>query len=426
MKRSKKTVLIVLCVVLLTVGIGVLCIVLQVAPTVNHALRIAELLQPVIEAKNQTMHLATSAEFDGEVLAMESDVYLVTEDDTSYLALEQNSNAVYISGNVLFLENGKAFKLGDTMQPQVQSPDALLPQIGALYEVLKITTEETDSQRVYSVTVTGEQVKTLLEAAALGEALPVEKIEKLKLQLTEKDGKLDQISFSGSGNADGAAAQLQVTLSGFRILAAGDYPIPEAVKASAATVDPDALFSLSEDLYRLVLALAPFADTVPVPGITIPNAKTQDTDKLARNNWMREEEIRAYEEECKITYVPKKYTKYAGPERKSAKRIIKEKYDAFRREHKYICGSSSFPFGSGVSCSTSQGHRKICKKTELPHAVTVHGLRHTYVTHYYIKHKNDPDFDLAAFSKSIGHSSIRTTMEIYAHLDMTRNRFVQR
>ena len=44
----------------------------------------------------------------------------------------------------------------------------------------------------------------------------------------------------------------------------------------------------------------------------------------------------------------------------------------------------------------------------------------------WIKHKKDPDFDLATFSKSIGHSSIRTTMEIYAHLDMTQNRFIQR
>ena len=277
-----------------------------------------------------------------------------------------------------------------------------------------------------------------------------------------------------------------------------------------------------------------YLDTLPVLNITIPNARTQDADKLAKNNWMRDDEIRAYEEECKRTYVPKKYTKYAGkellvhtagykllfilhtglrvgealaltwadyddysktilvdknmvyvdgekitqttkteagervivlnkqavmdlqmlrkqfdeqseiieqrmaeelrqaeldyagPEQKSAKRVIKEKYDAIRREHKYICGSSNFPFGSGVSCSTSQGHRKICKKIGLTHNVTVHGLRHTYVTHYYIKHKNDPDFDLATFSKSIGHSSIRTTMEIYAHLDMTQNRFVQR
>ena len=277
-----------------------------------------------------------------------------------------------------------------------------------------------------------------------------------------------------------------------------------------------------------------YLDSVPVIDVIIPSARNQDADRLAKNNWMRDDEIRAYEEECKRTYVPKKYTKYAGkellyhtggykllfilhtglrvgealaltwadyddysktilidknmvyvdgekitqtpktesgerviilnkqavqdlqmlrkqfdeqseiidqrmaeelrqaeldyagPEQKSAKRVIKEKYEAIRREHKYICGSSNFPFGSGVSCSTSQGHRKICKKIGLTHTVTVHGLRHTYVTHYYIKHKNDPDFDLATFSKSIGHSSIRTTMEIYAHLDMTQNRFVQR
>ena len=42
------------------------------------------------------------------------------------------------------------------------------------------------------------------------------------------------------------------------------------------------------------------------------------------------------------------------------------------------------------------------------------------------KHKNDPDFDLETFAKFIGHAGIRTTMEIYAHLDMTQNRFIQR
>ena len=57
-----------------------------------------------------------------------------------------------------------------------------------------------------------------------------------------------------------------------------------------------------------------YLDTVPVLNITIPNTKTQDPDKQAKNNWMRDDEIRAYEEECKRTYVPKKYTKYAGKE----------------------------------------------------------------------------------------------------------------
>ena len=266
MKRSKKILLAVLGVLLLAAVIGGICIGRTLVPTVNHALRISELLQPVIDAENQTMHIAVSAEFGGNDLSAESDIYLVREDDAPYLVLEQNGNSVYISGNVLFLENGKAFKIGDKLQKQTASYEDLLAHIGALYETLKITAEETESQRIYSVTVTGEQAKTLLEAASLGEALPVEGVEKLKLQVTERNGKLDQISFSGSGNADGAAAQLHVTLSGFRILAAGDYPIPDAVKQAAATVDPDTLFSLTEDLYRLVLALAPFADMESIAG----------------------------------------------------------------------------------------------------------------------------------------------------------------
>ena len=284
MKRSKKTVLIVLCVVLLTVGIGALCIGLQVAPTVNHALRIAELLQPVIDADNQTMHIAVSAEFGGNDLSAESDIYLVREDDAPYLVLERNGNSVYISDNILFLENGKAFKIGDKLQKQTASYEDLLGHIGVLYETLKITAEEAESQCIYSVTVTGEDVKELLEAASLGEALPVEGVEKLKLQVTERNGKLDQISFSGSGNADGAAAQLHVTLSGFRILAAGDYPIPEAVKQSAATVDPEALFSLTEDLYRLVLALAPSANIESIEGtlaLTVDGGPLQLDTRMA-------------------------------------------------------------------------------------------------------------------------------------------------
>lgn len=277
-----------------------------------------------------------------------------------------------------------------------------------------------------------------------------------------------------------------------------------------------------------------YLDTVPVLNITIPRAKKQDDDRQVKKNWLREEELALYEAECRRTYIPQKYTKYAGqelmvhpsgykllfivhtglrlgealaltwsdydeysktmmidknvvyingekitqtpksesgerliilnrqavhdlemlkkqfdeqtalieqrraeelrqaelhfsgPDQKSTKLRIREKYAAIEREHKYICGSSTFPFGSSVHSSTLQTHRKICKAIGLTHTVNVHGLRHTYVTHYYLHHKNDPDFDLATFSKSIGHSSIRTTMEIYAHLDMTQNRYVPR
>lgn len=264
--KNKKWVLTILGIILLVVVIAAVCIGLRAVPTVNHALRISELLQPVLDAKNQTMRIAASAEFGGKMLALENDVYLVTEDGLSYLCIEQNGTAVYVADNVLFLENGKAFKIGDKLQAQAASYKDLLPHIGALYEALQITAEETDSATAYSITVTGEQVDTLLTAASLGDTLPVAGIETLNLCLTEKDGKLEKIIFSGNGNMDGTSVSLDVTLSGFRVLAVGDYPIPENVKQSAATVDPNELFSLTEDLYRLALALAPFADMESIDG----------------------------------------------------------------------------------------------------------------------------------------------------------------
>ena len=223
-----------------------------------------------------------------------------------------------------------------------------------------------------------------------------------------------------------------------------------------------------------------FLEMVPVLDITIPTQKKQDTEKLAKNNWLKDAEIAAYEAECRRTYTPQKYTKYcgqelmvhpagykllfilhtglrlgealaltwadydeysktviidknvvqtkdgkvtqtpkteagervivlnrqavddlrllrkqfeeqtglieqrkkealrqaelqySGTEQKIAKQKVREQYAAIEREHKYICGSSTFPYGSS------------------------------------------------------GHSSIRTTMEIYAHLDMTQNRYIPR
>ena len=264
--KSKKILLVILCVILVAVVVGALCIGMRVAPTVNHTLRISELLQPVLNAENQMMHIAVSAKVDGQPIEMESDIFLVTEDGVDFVALEQNGNAVFASGNVLFLENGKAFKIGDDLQKRMTSYQDLLPQIGVLYNALKITAEETEHETVYSITITGDQVDTLLAVASAGEVLPVDGIEKLNLCLTERNGKLEQIRFSGNGELDGTSVALNVSLSGFRTLAAGDYPIPEEVKESAATVDSDQLFNLTEDLYRLVLALSPFADMESIDG----------------------------------------------------------------------------------------------------------------------------------------------------------------
>lgn len=266
MKKGKITALVLSGALFLAVMACAVCMCLRVAPAVNQTMRISKLLQPVIEAENQTMRIGIQAEVNSQTITLESDAYMLTEGNTKFLALEQKGIALYISDNILLLENGKAFKLGERMEMQTSSYEELLPLIGAMYDVLKIKAEEIDDCIVYEITVTGEQVTTLLAATSIVESLPVKGIEALHLKLTEKDGILDQISFSGNGELDGTSVSLNVELSGFRVLAAGDHPIPDVVKRTAATVDPDTLFSLSEDLYRLVLALAPFTDMESIDG----------------------------------------------------------------------------------------------------------------------------------------------------------------
>lgn len=114
-------------------------------------------------------------------------------------------------------------------------------------------------------------------------------------------------------------------------------------------------------------------------------------------------------------------------ETEEEKEEINREYAEYKEKHKYICGSSTFPYGQGDSTSVRKIHDRICDAIKLSRPVTLYGAtRHTFVTHYYLNHCTDNDFDLAMFSRDIGHSDIRTTMTIYAHLDMVDNRRTKR
>jgi len=266
MKQGKKAVLIALGAVILALLIVLGCIGIRTVASIRYALRISRLLQPILDAENRAMHIAVSADIGGSPLSLETDVYLVTEDGLAYTALEQNGGSIYLQGNALFLENGKAFKIGEPVSKPSVSFSDVLPHLSVLYESLNITVEEASAETAYRITVTGEQVRTLLGALSLGDSFPAEAIARLEVCLTEQNGQLDQIILSGRANAGSTPVTLHVSLSDLRILTAGEYPIPETVKQSAATVDRDTLFSLTEDLYRLAVALAPFTDPSALTG----------------------------------------------------------------------------------------------------------------------------------------------------------------
>lgn len=240
------------------------CLVLgrTVLPTVNHAVKIVEVLEPVLNAENQSMCMDAEVTVGGESITLGCKVYLVQEDDVPYLVIEQNGYSIYVTDNILLLENGKAFKIADGMHSQLAGYGDLLPLISSLYEILEINAVESDMETTYRIWVSGAQAQQLLNVIFPTEEVVLDGVEELQVSLTAKDKTLERIELS----ADAKGVQLHVTISDFYILSAGEYSIPAVISETAASVDRDNLFSLTEDLYRLVLALEPFSDMDSING----------------------------------------------------------------------------------------------------------------------------------------------------------------
>ena len=217
---------------------------------------ISDLLQPFFTEENQSMHLDVSAKVNGESFLLDSDVYLVKEDEISYFVMEQMDVPIYIVDNLLFFENGHGFKLTEKIEMAEPDNKNLFLQIAAVYDEFDFSCVKTDLQTVYSVNVTGEQVQNLLESAVPMDAIVIEDIslenvETLHLEMVAQNEKLHEIIMTGNAMFDGTEIDIEIVLSQFRVLETGAYEIPEAVSQAVATVDESTLFSLTEDLYRL-------------------------------------------------------------------------------------------------------------------------------------------------------------------------------
>ena len=216
--------------------------------------KIAAVLEPMLNAQNQSLHIKMNATVGENPISLDCDMYAVQWEDNRYVILEQEGNSFYITDGLLLLENGNTFRLADEFQSGSASYQELLPLISALYEVLDITVEESDTETIYAISVTGAQAQQLMTLAFPMEELSLDGIDGLQVQLVTKEDKLDRIQLSASA----MELKLDVVISDLQVLEDGIYEIPAPVTESYANVDRVSLFSLTEDLYKLVLALESF------------------------------------------------------------------------------------------------------------------------------------------------------------------------
>lgn len=265
MKNKKSKILIGFICIMSVFGILVAILILPKAKTGGE---IAELLRPIITAKHQSMDVDLQLTISGKKTSIQSTMYLLTEEKSRYLVVEQDSHATYLVDNVLYLENGQAFLFSDTeTEVDIKSIDAdMFAQIAALYEALEITTTKEAALETYTIEVSGEEAYTLLSRVMPEIYSEMSAIDSMQVHLTAKEEALVSVSYTGGATVNGKEMSIELCIDNFRVLEKGAYVIPENIQIAVENVDKDALFCITKDLYRLMLGFADLASQENIEG----------------------------------------------------------------------------------------------------------------------------------------------------------------
>jgi len=253
----------------IVIGVGViLAMLVFFLPKAKSGSEIAALLKPVISAENQSMDVDMKLMISGKETNIHTTIYMLTEDEKSYLVMEQDGHSVYMIEDVLYLENGAAFLIYDEKEDvEIKGIDAeMFTQIAALYEALEITTTKEQDVENYMVTVSGEEAKELLRYVMPDIYKEMSEIDSLKVELTAKDNVLTKVSFSGGATVNGKEMSLELSVDNFKTHESGEYVIPEEIHSAVQNVKKEELFCITKDLYRLMVAFADLASQETVEG----------------------------------------------------------------------------------------------------------------------------------------------------------------
>ncbi len=239
---------------------------IRIVPKNRMIKEIADAMNPIIKAENQSFHLRINGNIDDKEMVMDSDIYLLKDQSQEYFIAELGEIPIYITDNLLIFENGKAFKIKEETEEKAIDFKTLFSHISTVYRMLDIIYEKTEEESSYKVQVTGEELRTLLDLLPV-EYDMVENVEELQLTLVIRDKKLHALEFYGSAVDSDKKVELHLCLSNFKELEAGSYSIPETVRTTVKNVDRSSLLILTKDLYRLIVAASKFNQEEAMDGM---------------------------------------------------------------------------------------------------------------------------------------------------------------
>ncbi|MGM9661506.1 MAG: hypothetical protein ACI3WR_00240 [Oscillospiraceae bacterium] len=205
------------------------------------------LLKSCAEAEELSMDLAVEARLDGQDMGFEARLARTQAAGQSVTVISQNGRTLCYADDAVFLENGKAYRIGSAC------PDytALLEKALPLYQHADISGKD----GVYRVTAEGEDAEAILRLL-LPAADGLAAADAVTVELVSEGAEAEELRFTFDGRL-GSAAQKPCTVSAVLDLHAGEEgrpTVPEAVEDRLLAGDYTAEADLSEDLLILLSA----------------------------------------------------------------------------------------------------------------------------------------------------------------------------
>lgn len=238
----KKWILPLVIVLVLLLALGLL------VPNVLPAVRTYQALVSFLEAGEQSMDLTALVSLGETDWNIQAQVDRMDSGGKRVTALSQNGKSVYYAEGLLYLENGRAYRLTEPIGEK--SP----VWKGILWLLRYGKVESTGSG--YAVSLRGEQAQVLLNGLLPGADAIVPEVDSLTLALVTNDGSLSCIRFQGSGwLGQDRKMPLSLELSGNIGKVAGRVTIPENVEKAIASEDTSRAEPVTENPLRLFSAL---------------------------------------------------------------------------------------------------------------------------------------------------------------------------
>lgn len=211
------------------------------------AVRTYQALTAFLEAQELSMDLTAQLSLGEGNYPIQAQLDRTASGGKTVTALSANGRSVYYSDGLLFLENGRIYRL---TEPTREKPSIWK---GILWLLRYGKVESTGSG--YAVSLQGQQAQEILNGLLPGVEAVVPEVDSLSLALVTSDSRLDCVRFQGSGwLGENRKTPFSLEVSGNIGKVAGRATIPETVENAIASGNPSRAEPLTESLIRLFSA----------------------------------------------------------------------------------------------------------------------------------------------------------------------------